>query len=316
MLKNNPNLVEPRVAGTGGSLLILVGFTLIGMAVGNLLAVFALTSLTSSGVGGTANIINQLMNDPGSIPDGWYVMMIFQGVVHLFSYLLPSLLFWYLIERRPLAAFNFRPFPKPYVWFMTFAVVLLFIPLNGQIIEWNSAMKLPGFLSEVENWMRAKEDQLAVMTKFLTSYQSIGQLLIALVVVVLLPSLGEEALFRGVIQRKLSAQMNIHAAIWISAAIFSTIHFQFYGFFPRMMLGALFGYLYYWTGNFWIAVLAHFVNNGFVLIMMYLYNMKVLDINIEETKTMPLLSVLLSLFFTGLILLKIKRASEKEQILN
>jgi membrane protease YdiL (CAAX protease family) len=158
--------------------------------------------------------------------------------------------------------------------------------------------------------MREKEDQLAILTKFLTTYDKFGQLLVALFVVVLLPALGEEVLFRGIIQRKLIAQLgNFHLAIWISAAIFSAIHFQFYGFLPRMLLGALFGYLYYWTGSLWIAIFAHFINNGFVLVMVYLFNVKALDINIEETKTMPLLTVLSSLVLTVAILFIIRKDS-------
>jgi len=83
---------------------------------------------------------------------------------------------------------------------------------------------------------------------------------------------------------------------------------------PRMLLGALFGYLYYWTGSLWVAVLAHFVNNGFVLVMVFLFNIKTLNINIEETKTMPLATVILSLFLTIAILFSIRKAGLKQKI--
>lgn len=315
MLKNNPNLSEPHVSRVGGSLLVLLGFVLIGMAVGNLLAVMCITFITGSGFDNTANLINQLILDPQSVPNGWYIMMLFQGVVHFFSYLLPSLLYLHFIEKLHIGELNFRRIPTLNVWILALVVVVVFIPFNSQIIEWNTLMKFPEALSGLEKWMKGKEDQIEEMTKFLTSYQSVGQLLIALFVVVLLPAVGEEALFRGLLQRKLSRVMNIHVAIWLAAAIFSAIHFQFYGFFPRMLLGALFGYLYYITGNFWVAVLAHFVNNGFVLILMFLYNIKVIDINIEETKTMPLITVLCSIFLSGIIIFKIYQSSvERERL--
>jgi hypothetical protein len=201
------------------------------------------------------------------------------------------------------------------VWIEAIFLVLIFIPVNSKFIEWNAAMKLPEALSGLEMWMREKEDQLSVMTEFLTGYTQFSQLLIALFVVTLLPALGEEVLFRGIIQTKLSQHWGkIHLAIWVSAAIFSAIHFQFYGFIPRMMLGALFGYLYYWTGNLWVSVLAHFVNNGFVLVMMYLHNIGVVKTNIEETKTLPGILIISSLFLTIGILRSIWQAGSTRKV--
>ncbi|WP_221394211.1 CPBP family intramembrane glutamic endopeptidase [Dyadobacter sp. NIV53] len=312
MQKSNLNLVDSRVQGSLGSLLVLLGFLLIGMAVGNVLAVVVLALFLSADADSAVAILNQLITQPDQVADGWYAMMILQGTVHFFSYLLPALLFWFFIERKTLPHFEFREKPEMKIWLLAALLVFVFIPVNSKFIEWNAAMKLPHAWSGLEIWMREKEDKLTVLTKFMTTYDTISQLLIALFVVVLLPALGEETLFRGIIQRKLSQHWkNYHLAIWVSAAIFSAIHFQFYGFLPRMLLGALFGYLYYWSGSLWVAILAHFINNGFVLVMVYLYNIKVLDINIEETKTMPLQLVLSSLVLSAAILITIKKASLK-----
>jgi len=314
MQKSNLNLVDSRVPGSWGSLLVLIGFVLIGMAVGNVLALLLLALFLSVDAGSAVTLLNLLITHPDQVPDGWNAMMILQGTVHFFSYLLPALLYWVFIEKRTLQNLGSREIPELKIWLLALASVLVFIPLNSKFIEWNAAMKLPDAFSGLEVWMREKEDKLAVLTDFLTSYNKFSQLLIALFVVVLLPALGEEALFRGIIQKKLFQQWgNFHLAIWVSAAIFSAIHFQFYGFLPRMLLGALFGYLYYWTGSLWIAILAHFLNNGFVLVMVYLYNIKTLDVNIEETKSMPLPIVLASLVLTAIVLFIIKNASPKHK---
>jgi len=61
---------------------------------------------------------------------------------------------------------------------------------------------------------------------------------------------------------------NHHIIIWSAAILFSAFHMQFFGFLPRMLLGAYFGYLLYWTRNIWIPVFAHFVNNAFAVISM------------------------------------------------
>jgi membrane protease YdiL (CAAX protease family) len=96
------------------------------------------------------------------------------------------------------------------------------------------------------------------------------EFLAAIVILAIVPAIGEELLFRGILQNKIEMlSKNKHIAIWITAFIFSFIHFQFYGFVPRLLLGALFGYLYIWSGNLTIPILAHFINNGFTLLLLY-----------------------------------------------
>ena len=306
MQKSNLDLVESRIPGTWGSLLVLVGFMLIGMALGNVIAVGILAIYYTADASTITTLLNQLISDPTHVPNGWSAMMILQGTVHFFSYLLPALLYWSYIERKTLSDFEAERAPTSKLLMISFLLVIVFMPLNSKFIEWNAAMTFPSALSDVEIWMKQKEEQLAVLTEFLTSFKQFWQLLIALFVVAFLPAWGEETLFRGIIQHKLFKEIgNIHVAIWISAAIFSAIHFQFYGFIPRMLLGALFGYLYYWTGSLRLSVFAHFVNNGFVLVMMYLYNVQLLSINIEEIKSMPWIIVIGSLAGTFFLLFQL-----------
>lgn len=315
MQKSYSNLVHTRVPGTLGGLLVLVGFVLIGMAVGNVLAIVILALLTSSDANSITGLLTTLFAEPEKVPNGWLLMMILQGTVHFFSYLLPSLLYWFYMEKKGFQDFNFKGKPAVSIWFLVCILVLVFIPVNSLFIDLNSKMAFPESLSGIENWMRDKEDQNAMLTKFMTSYKHVGQLIIALIVVVLLPAVGEEVLFRGIIQRKLAQHwVNPHIAVWISAAIFSAIHFQFFGFLPRMILGALFGYLYLWSGRLSVAVLAHFVNNGFILVMMFLRNINILDIDIEEKEVMPVASIIASAVITIGILYQIWKTGAKQPI--
>jgi hypothetical protein len=76
--------------------------------------------------------------------------------------------------------------------------------------------------------------------------------------------------------------MNPHVAIILSAAIFSFIHFQFYGFLPRMFLGILLGYMFYITGSLWTSILMHFLNNGAAVVLYYLNNKGTISIDIDH----------------------------------
>jgi membrane protease YdiL (CAAX protease family) len=142
-------------------------------------------------------------------------------------------------------------------------------------------------------------------------------MLLAVVVIAVLPAIGEELVFRGIIQRELfRGTNNIHVAIWISAAIFSAIHIQFYGFVPRMLLGALFGYLYYWSGNLWMPIIAHFINNGFTVVAMYLYQQGSVKMDIENAEAAPWSSVLFSAVITTALLYFFKKFYEKRRPVN
>ena len=303
MVEITPSTPRSRVPNTWRSLLVLVGFLLIGMSVGNLLAALVLIAYLSAGGEVSMDIIATLLEDPGQVPNGWYALMLLQATAHVFTFLVPSLLYWRWIERRQWPDFNFRPAASPTTWLLVFLLVVAFMPFNSLMIEWNGQMSLPEGLQGVEQWMRDKEDQLAKLTKHLVEFDSPVQLLIALVVIALIPSIGEEVLFRGVVQRKLAEQWaSVHTAIWVSAVVFSAIHVQFYGFLPRMLLGAMFGYLYYWSGRLSVAIFAHFVNNGFTVLMMYLHHQKAIPIDIEDTDSVSWTTALLSLGVTGALL--------------
>ena len=135
---------------------------------------------------------------------------------------------------------------------------------------------------------------MKVLTEFLTDFDSTGYFILAIFVIAVIPGIGEELLFRGFLQNILRRIFkNDHVAIWTAAIVFSAIHFQFYGFIPRVLLGALFGYLYVWTGNLLIPICAHFINNSVSLIALYIYQKGLTDIDVESTEALPTVYVLI-----------------------
>ena len=119
---------------------------------------------------------------------------------------------------------------------------------------------------------------------------TIGGLLLNIGLMALLPALSEELSFRGTLQQIISKDQSgkvqstkVHLAIWITAFIFSAIHMQFYGFVPRMLLGAMFGYVFVWSGSLWVPITMHFVNNGLAVLVYYLMGESENTKNIADT---------------------------------
>jgi hypothetical protein len=120
---------------------------------------------------------------------------------------------------------------------------------------------------------------------------TIGGLIVNLLLMALLPALAEELTFRGILQRLIGKKQEDkgivpHMAIWVTAIVFSAIHMQFYGFIPRMLMGALFGYVFVWTGSLWVPIVMHFVNNGMAVLVYYILSSKGVSIDTNYADTL------------------------------
>ncbi|MBC7449258.1 MAG: CPBP family intramembrane metalloprotease [Hymenobacteraceae bacterium] len=152
------------------------------------------------------------------------------------------------------------------------ALTLVSLPLISAAIEWNAGWHFSGALTEFDQWMRAKEIAAQRLTTQIAQMDSVGELLACLLTLALVPAVGEELVFRGIVQPTLTRALGgrVHAGIWLTAVIFSAIHLQFLGFVPRLLLGAAFGYLYQWRGRLAVPIAAHFANNAAQVLLLYL----------------------------------------------
>ena len=194
-------------------------------------------------------------------------------------FLLPSLILAYLCAKAP---WNWLLLDKKVDWTIllwAIGIMLVALPAINLTSHWNQQMVLPSWLSGVEEWMKAKEAEAEWLTKQFMSVTTVSGLLVNLLLMAVLPALSEEITFRGVLQQLLTAphrlspfasRLSPHLAIWLTAIIFSAIHMQFYGFVPRMLMGALFGYMMVWTGSLWVPMLMHFVNNGMAVLLYFM----------------------------------------------
>lgn len=166
--------------------------------------------------------------------------------------------------------------------------LLAVVPSINFLGEINSKMSLPESLSGLENWMKNMEEGAKLMVEKFMMVEGFSGLMFNIFMIAILPALGEELMFRGVFQRIFSKwTRNHHWGIWITAFLFSAMHMQFYGFLPRMLLGAMFGYLLVWTGTMWVPIVAHFVNNLMGVLGYFLIGKGVITNDVEEWGTVP-----------------------------
>lgn len=177
-------------------------------------------------------------------------------------FIVPAVAFAMMVTRRPAAFLMIDRMPSAASILMVIALVLAMVPAMNLIISWNASLSLPEEWSALEQWMREAEQSASHLISLLIGSDSVGSLIVALLLVGVLTGLAEEIFFRGMIQRAIATlPVNVHVAIWVTAIIFSAVHMQFFGFVPRMLLGALFGYLAYWSGSLWLPITAHAFNN-------------------------------------------------------
>lgn len=257
-------MIEPKKNSPWLSLMILLGLTFACAFVLQLVVVLGILIGTGD--------INSLVNSGGSIyPEDTMMLYLLLGISSIATFLLPAL-FLQIIEKRQVDYI-----PKESAHLGKYLVLsLLFLlacnPAMELVSRWNMEMTLPESFQGMEAWMRGKEDEMAELTEKLVMVESLEYLLLNLFVMAVIPAIVEEFYFRGALQKIFIRLFNnVHVAIWVTAIIFSAIHVQFYGFFPRMLLGLIFGYAFLWSRNIWVPVFAHFLNNASVTLIAYFY---------------------------------------------
>ena len=220
------------------------------------------------------------------VPDGnLFAMLTMQDIL---AFILPAVVTMAIIYRRPFHVMGLDRAPS---W-LAIAIVIVFyvisLPAMNWLVEMNKAMSLPSWMAGIEQAMRTAEDNAAEVTQEMLNINSVGQLILCVLVVGVMAGLSEEMLFRGAMLRTMQdSRLGKHAVVWITAILFSAFHLQFYGFVPRMLLGVWLGYLFVWTGSLWVPIIAHTLNNSTVVLMSYLSNKGVIPEGFGDNLGLP-----------------------------
>lgn len=187
------------------------------------------------------------------------IIVVLQDV---FVFIVPAIITALTATRLPARLLAIQQPPRLQTVILTFIVMLVSIPAMNCIIHWNQNLSLPDSMASLEESMRRLEEQSEESVQCLVRGTSVGTLIMSILIVGFMAGFSEELFFRGALQRILAnTSLGRHAAVWLSAVIFSALHLQFFGFVPRVLLGAFFGYLLLWSGTLWLPVCAHIFNN-------------------------------------------------------
>ena len=284
--------------------LITVGIILVSAVFFTLLS----TILATVFYGVSMIELQQMMQDP-SQPATLSILKLVQTFSAIGTFIIPPFILARLFSERPLEYLSLDHKTQKTSLLIATIIMVASTPLVNFLGELNTNMHLPEFLKGVEDWMRDSENKAAELTKVFLDMKTPGDLIFNLFMIALLPALGEELVFRGVVQKIFHQwSRNAHVAVWTTAVLFSAMHMQFYGFLPRMLLGAMLGYMLVWSGSLWLPILAHFINNAAAVVFTYLFQHDLTSINPDEVGTeSDFIGLGVSLVITVLLFLMLYR---------
>lgn len=215
-----------------------------------------------------AGILIWVVMRGGATPTKVYITTMVQDVM---LFILPALLTAVMITQRSADFLTLSHRPSSGFTALALLALLASIPAINVVINWNATLQLPEWLGGFADWMRDSEASAAKTIAMMVNGQSAISLVMLILVVGVFAGFSEEVFFRGTIQSlMITSKVNPHIAVWTTALIFSAVHMQFFGFVPRLFLGAMFGYIAWWSGSVWTSVFAHMLNNVLAATYMWL----------------------------------------------
>ena len=275
---------------------IVIGFVfqILGMLLASLffdVSIFDLSDLTS-------NARNEVVG----------AMKLLQIVGALGTFVFSSFLLSFLYTGKWTGFFPFGKKLNLPALLLLVIIMITALPFVNMLTELNMNFKLP--FDKIENYLRNLEDQTESLMMVMIQADTIGALMVNLFMIALIPAIGEELVFRGLIQKHLSDLFrNPHIGVLLASVIFSLAHFQVYSFLPRFFLGMILGYTFVYGKSIWYPMVAHLVNNGFGVLFYYFYNQGKANESLEEIGTpsmLPMAALASILLVAGMMFVWVK----------
>lgn len=273
-------------------LLIMMIFTLLSAATYIAFSVpQMITGVSTEEITNISTASSQKILNAARLQQLLFSLIFFSGVAFLYAY---------ASHPRPLKYLGFSRVKKPAHVLLAIVLALAAIPLVEQL---QSVLKLID-LGDKVNAMQANIEhrQEAMLT-----FSSPLTFIYTIFLFAILPAVGEELFFRGLLMRFINKRTNrVHFSIFLSATVFALFHGEPYSTFPILLMGMLLGYIYYYTGSIWLSILAHFIVNGIQVTLLYMANNGMLSSKLTTMESYPWLVVVIALVvFCGFLYLLI-----------
>ena len=243
---------------------------LIGLIIGG----FIVTAIIQVAIGITmvdlknlSNLNKDYLMQVIAKPENFVKVLLMQLLSTLVLMAVPAVLFVKIIKQQPIKYFGLNNRISTLQIVLVVVIALCGLGLSGGLGELNKLIPLSkGLKATFESWEKDYEQQVMIFANMKT----VTDYILSIFMVAILPAIFEELLFRGVLQKILIDWFKKpHIAIIVTAIIFSAVHGSFFGLLPRMMLGMVLGYIYFYGKNLWLNILMHFINNGVAITAMY-----------------------------------------------
>lgn len=245
------------------------------------------------------------------VPENANALRWSQFLSTLFIFFLPSVMYAYVCHKKPFLHLGFKKsFDIKQVLLVIF-IMLACLPVVSALQE----------VTEIYPWSKAAlarfkeaEDAYNKQVEVMARMNNFFEYIIAVIVIALLPAVFEEVLFRGAIQNLLSRWFKLPIlAIVVTSVFFSAIHGSYLGFLSRFALGFVLGWVYYRTGNIWLNIIAHFINNALAVTVLYISTKpgeKIDPSKMEESS--PLWLVMVSLAALAFLFVLFEKTIKKD----
>lgn len=202
--------------------------------------------------------------------DNLYLVKYFQVIQTIFAFIVPAIFAAWIFSLDTFGYLKARN--RPSVISVSLVMLLMFaaIPFLNVVTAFNAGLNLPDSMNKIEEFILNLEESGMKLTELFITMESPGEMAFNLFMIAVLPAIGEEFLFRGVLQNLfIEWTKNKHIGVFLAAFVFSFFHLQFFGFLPRLLLGIYLGYLLVISGSIWLPVAGHFINNALIVVYFY-----------------------------------------------
>ncbi len=309
---NSKNKLQPNQKPVGFWLVLFFLYLLMGSISGAFISKWVLSYVFN----GNMDLVNAFWESPQNYADHKVLYITIVGISNLCSYFVSALFF--VKKENGLLKFqlsnSMNSLTSSKNWW-AIGLVLSILPtvfllndINRFIYDW----VVVNFDLSIVN---QSNQQLEKIYDFLFASSEFKTILFSIVWLAVVPAVGEEIVFRGVLQNLFTRGLkNHHFAIFLTSFIFALLHFEFTGFLTRMLVGALFGYLYFWTKNIYVPIFSHLIFNVSSLILSFLATNKIIPMEIVNSNSFDSFLWVILLVYTVLSVLLIKMFYKKEKV--